>query len=42
MTFDYICGVMFGFELVDDEEDQMSYYVVDLGIVRIMFAKEWK
>lgn len=34
-----ICGFMFGFELVRDEEEEVSYLVVDLFIIRIMIAK---
>ncbi len=34
-----ICGMMFGFEFVTDEEEKVSYLVVDLFIVRIMFCK---
>lgn len=33
-----IIGAMFGFELFDDEE--YSYIVVDLVIIRIMFIRE--
>ena len=32
----FICGFMFGFEYVDD--DGIKYYVLDLGIVRLMLA----
>ena len=32
----FICGFMFGFEYVDEEE--ATYYVLDLGIARLMLA----
>jgi hypothetical protein len=32
----FICGLMFGFEYVDQEE--ANYYVLDLGIIRLMLA----
>ena len=32
----FIYGFMFGFEYVDD--DGIKYYVLDLGIVRLMLA----
>lgn len=32
----FICGFMIGFEYVD--EDGIKYYVLDLGIVRLMLA----
>ena len=32
----FICGFMFGFEYVDQEE--ANYYVLDLGIIRLMLA----
>ena len=32
----FICGFMFGFEYVD--EDDVKYYVLDLGIIRLMLA----
>jgi hypothetical protein len=32
----FICGFMIGFEYVD--EDDVKYYVLDLGIVRLMLA----
>lgn len=32
----FICGLMFGFEYVD--QDEANYYVLDLGIIRLMLA----
>jgi hypothetical protein len=32
----FICGFMIGFEYVD--EDDVKYYVLDLGIIRLMLA----
>jgi hypothetical protein len=38
LSFNFIKGVMFGFELVtkEDSEDDRDYFVLDLFILRIM------
>ena len=38
ISFNFIKGVMFGFEIVteEDSEDDRKYFVVDLFILRIM------
>ena len=38
ISFNFIKGVMFGFEIVtkEDSEDNRDYFVIDLFILRIM------
>jgi hypothetical protein len=38
ISFNFIKGVMFGFEIVtkEDSEDDRDYFVIDLFILRIM------
>jgi hypothetical protein len=38
LSFNFIKGVMFGFEIVtkEDSEDDRDYFVLDLFILRIM------
>lgn len=37
--FNFIQGVMAGFEFVDDPDEDISWLVVDLFIFRIMIGK---
>jgi len=34
-----ITGVSVGFEIIEDEEDKVDWYILDLFIVRLMFGK---
>ena len=34
----FVTGVMFGFELYDDEEERSSSFILDLFILRIVFT----
>jgi hypothetical protein len=38
-TLDFIRGIEFGFEFFDDEEDKISWFVLDLFIFRLMFGR---
>lgn len=40
VNFDFISGVMVGFEFIYDEEDDLNWLFVDLFIIRMMIG--WK
>ena len=40
LDINLISGVMVGFELVDDYEEDYSYVVIDLFIIRIVLSRD--
>ena len=38
-TFSFITGITVGFEFIDDEDDGVSWMIVDLFIARLMFGR---